>query len=638
MPHLRGVPDRIVIAMDKKTALIPLLMVLLMSSAPLSGCFGKDPASLDSDVDHWLPPVEERSGMLYDDTDVFSRVSWNGSYEIDEVRSVYVPIPGINPTDGGAGVTGGAEVHLGLWLPVIDGCDWDAGSVTEGCQVPVIAEIGPYYDDGDVDALTPADRLGRFLIENFVPHGFGVAQVSVFGTGESNHCMDLMGHDEQAGIKGAVDWLGMQPWSNGRVGAIGKSYDGSTPWNAAASGSEYLATIVPMSGLIGMHDLMWRNGSMEARGAIMHNGVYGSFGLDGDSGDIENACEGYIEGYYAGPAAYMTGDNLGWTGSDYWEERHFLTDALQNFQGSIYIIHGLQDWNVDPHMAFPTHQMAIDAGFDVKGLLRTVGPRLPRPLRGPRGALKREGGRGLPVHAEVGLGRRPPGVVRLLPQGQWAAAEAHRRGPGQHGRLEGRGHLPACGRRMGDDRPRRVRRRPRRPHDHLIQPDRPRLPRVRVRDPHRRDAHDPHRGADRPPRHLGPPLRRDGADLVRDAPRPRGHGPQVPRGREPGRGPLPRQHRDREDGVPRDGRRRPSGRRRVADHIADGRGLRPEPRVDAPGHHNAGGREHARAVHRREGVRRPVPAPDAVTLPRLLTDLTRNRIQSIKRAHHDVAT
>ena len=30
------------------------------------------------------------------------------------------------------------------------------------------SEIGPYYDDGDVDALTPADRLGRFLIENFV--------------------------------------------------------------------------------------------------------------------------------------------------------------------------------------------------------------------------------------------------------------------------------------------------------------------------------------------------------------------------------------------------------------------------------------------------------------------------------------
>ena len=345
-----------------------ILLTLILFLAPLAGCFGTDQEEPQIELDHWLPPVEERFDMIYQADDVFSRVSWNGSYGIGDSLSVFVPVPEIDASDGGAGVTGGAEVHLGLWLPIIEGCDWSSAELPVECQVPVIAEIGPYYDDGDVDALTPADRLGRFLIENFVPHGYGVAQVSVFGTGESNHCMDLMGHDEQAGIKAAVDWLGSQSWSNGNVGAIGKSYDGSTPWNAAASGSEYLATIVPMSGLIGVHDLMWRNGSMEARGAIMHNGVYGSFGLDGDSGDIENACEGYVEGYYAGPAAYMTGDNLGWTGSDYWEERHFLTGALDVYNGSIYIIHGMQDWNVDPHMAFPAHQMSIDAGFDVKGL------------------------------------------------------------------------------------------------------------------------------------------------------------------------------------------------------------------------------------------------------------------------------
>ena len=344
------------------------LLVLIFAFGSLSGCFGTDEEDGDDVPTHWLPNVEDRYKMIYDNTDVFSRVSVNGSYETGEVMSVFVPVPEIDASDGGAGTTGGAEVHLGLWLPVIEGCDWTSSDISEDCKVPVIAEIGPYYNDGDVDALTPADRLGRFLIENFVPHGFGVAQVSVFGTGDSNHCMDLMGHDEQAGIKAAVDWLGTQEWSNGKVGAIGKSYDGSTPWNAAASGTEYLATIVPMSGLIGVHDLMWRNGSMEARGAIMHNGVYGSFGLDGDGGDIENACEGYVEGYYAGPAAYMTGDNLAWLGSDYWEERHFLSSALDVYNGSIYIIHGMQDWNVDPHMAFPAHQMSIDAGFDVKGL------------------------------------------------------------------------------------------------------------------------------------------------------------------------------------------------------------------------------------------------------------------------------
>ena len=306
--------------------------------------------------------------MVYQDDDVFSRVSVNGSHGIAEVQSVFVPVPEITLADGGAGASGGAEVHLGLWLPVIEGCDYSADPVPVECQVPVIAEIGPYYDDGDVSATTPADRLGRFLIENFVPHGYGVAQVSVFGTGESNHCMDLMGLDEQAGIKAAVDWLGTQPWSNGKVGAIGKSYDGATPWNAAASGSESLATIVPMSGLIGVHELMWRNGSMEARGAIMHNGVYGSFGLDGDLEDAQNACEGYFEGYYAGVGAYLSGDNLAWTGSDYWEERYFLDRAMEVYNGSIYIIHGLQDWNVDPHMAFPAHQISEANGFEVKGL------------------------------------------------------------------------------------------------------------------------------------------------------------------------------------------------------------------------------------------------------------------------------
>ena len=64
---------------------------------------------------------------------------------------------------------------------------------------------------------------------------------------------------EQRGIDAAVTWLGTQSWSNGNVGIIGKSYDVSTPWRATF-GNPHLATIVPMSGLIGVHELM---GAME---------------------------------------------------------------------------------------------------------------------------------------------------------------------------------------------------------------------------------------------------------------------------------------------------------------------------------------------------------------------------------------
>ena len=360
-----------------------IFLVFLFFISSFSGCIaGDEEIAEKNNSEHWLNDVEDRSNLVYRNDDVFSHVSKNGSYQIDDVRSIFVEVPAITVADGGAGLTGDAVVHLGLWLPKMEGCDMDSSDILEECKVPIIAEIGPYYDDGDVDALTPADRLGRFLIDNFVPHGFGVAQVSVFGTGESNHCMDLMGLDEQKGIHAAVEYLGKAPFSNGAVGIIGKSYDGSTPWEAAAMGSEHLKTIIPMSGLIGVHDLMWRNGSMEARGAIMHNGVYGSFGLDGNLEDSQNACEGYLEGYYAGPAAYLSGDNLAWTGSDYWEERTFLSRALENYNGSVYIIHGIQDWNVDPHMAFPTHNILIDAGFDVKGLYGQWGHDYPDRISG----------------------------------------------------------------------------------------------------------------------------------------------------------------------------------------------------------------------------------------------------------------
>ena len=357
MAHMSHMPNRFT----------SILILFLMMQPALAGCFGTEEVSVVI-VDEGYPSVWDRYNITYKMDDDFSRVTENGSYDyLEEGLSVFVDVE-LPASEGGCTITDDCQVHLGLWLPVKEGCDWESENLSDNCKVPAIADVGPYYSDGDVDALTPADRLGRFLIENYVPHGFAVAQVSVFGTGESNHCMDLMGTDEQMGIDAAVTYLGSAPWSNGNVGLIGKSYDGSTPWQAAMFGNPHLKTIVPMSGLIGVQDLMWRNGSMEARGAIMHNGVYGSFGLDGDLEDSQTSCEGYAQGYYAGVGAYLSGDDLSWTGSDYWTQRHFLTSVLENYNGSVYIIQGMQDWNVDPHMAFPAHQLLEKQGIEVKTL------------------------------------------------------------------------------------------------------------------------------------------------------------------------------------------------------------------------------------------------------------------------------
>ena len=79
---------------------------------------------------------------------------------------------------------------------------------------------------------------------------------SVTGTGRSP-LLDLM-VQQNNWVMMQQYLLGSQDWSNGNVAMIEKSYDGSTPWQAAMFGNEHLKTIVPISGLIGVKELMWK--------------------------------------------------------------------------------------------------------------------------------------------------------------------------------------------------------------------------------------------------------------------------------------------------------------------------------------------------------------------------------------------
>ena len=142
----------------------------------LAGCFGSgDGPGGDAGG---LVPVEER----YLVTDYVTEGDWSqvlekGPYPIlDGVgRFIDVAVPAGN----GLPVQ---KVHMGLFFPDIEGCDWSASSLPDKCKVPVLADVGPYYGEpvlGDVHATEPANRLGRFLIENLVPHGYAVAQVAI---------------------------------------------------------------------------------------------------------------------------------------------------------------------------------------------------------------------------------------------------------------------------------------------------------------------------------------------------------------------------------------------------------------------------------------------------------------------------
>nr|ABZ07557.1 putative X-Pro dipeptidyl-peptidase (S15 family) [uncultured marine microorganism HF4000_ANIW137J11] len=329
--------------------------------------------------EHELPvayvPVWSRIYEDYNTTSNWSYVLERGAYALlptdNEWDSTHVAIPVYLPrAEGGAAIDPRClldpdsyncpRVSLAYWRP----------AVPAGETIPVIVEIGPYF--GEDSIAEPGSWLGLNIINNILPHGFAFAQVSVLGTGGSNHCMDLMGNAEQLGVDAAVTWLGSQEWSNGNVGIIGKSYDGSTQWQAAQFGNPHLKTIVPISGLIGVRELMWRNGSSEARAPFMHNVVYGGYGFGGDDEDLQNiTCPDYVTGPYHGVSGWATGGYEFYNSlqEGYWEERYFLPDVLENYEGSVYIIHGFQDWNVDPHMAVPTLNTLKDHGIEAKLLM-----------------------------------------------------------------------------------------------------------------------------------------------------------------------------------------------------------------------------------------------------------------------------
>lgn len=263
----------------------------------------------------------------------------------------------------------------------------------------------------------PGQTTG-FSLKNFLPHGYAVVQLAVRGTGTHGGCMDLMGDDEVGDLDQAITWLGEQPWSNGNVMMWGASYDGSTPWEVASTGNPYLKTIVPTSGLPDMFDLMFHNGSAETRGAVMHStgtpvsgGVYWGYGFDDDflspaaiARDVEETtgplppppvplpvpvpgapgslvggqannreqyqdlqnllCAEALNGQVTGQGSVSTGNRL--SANPYWVERDHRQAILDNYEGSVFLIHGLQDWNVDPHSAIPFNLALREKGLEMK--------------------------------------------------------------------------------------------------------------------------------------------------------------------------------------------------------------------------------------------------------------------------------
>ena len=112
-------------------------------------------------------------------------------------------------------------------------------------KTPVILSIGPYFNHagqtgpaGPVEGTSydpvgpstgPSDRFLDFVEgAKLMERGYTFMMVDLRGFGGSTGCLDWGGPGEQSDVVNAVQWAASQPWSTGKVGMYGKSYDGVT--------------------------------------------------------------------------------------------------------------------------------------------------------------------------------------------------------------------------------------------------------------------------------------------------------------------------------------------------------------------------------------------------------------------------
>jgi putative CocE/NonD family hydrolase len=152
----------------------------------------------------------------------------------------------------------GTELHADVLLPE---------GLRKGQKVPVILSVGPYFghsgqtDDEGFTHTGPSARFNDFIEgSGLFAQGYAFVMVDLRGFGGSTGCLDWGGPGEQADVAAAVDWAAEQPWSTGKVGMYGKSYDAVTGLIGNDLGQKPLKAVVAQEPVWDLYQYIYSNG------------------------------------------------------------------------------------------------------------------------------------------------------------------------------------------------------------------------------------------------------------------------------------------------------------------------------------------------------------------------------------------
>ena len=168
----------------------------------------------------------------------------------------------------------GLTLRADVFRPIADG------------QYPVLLTHGPYakglaFQEGYPSAWkTMADKhpdvtAGSSNLyqnwevadpEKWVPHGYACVRVDSRGCGTSPGYIDHFSPRETQDFYECIEWAGVQPWSNGKVGLNGVSYFGINQWQVASLQPPHLAAMC-----------IWEGAADFYRDMTHHGGILSTF-------------------------------------------------------------------------------------------------------------------------------------------------------------------------------------------------------------------------------------------------------------------------------------------------------------------------------------------------------------------------
>ncbi len=130
--------------------------------------------------------------------------------------------------------------------------------------------------------------------EKWVPEGYVCVRVDSRGAGRSPGYIDHFSPRETKDFYDCIEWAGVQPWSNGKVGLNGISYYGINQWHVASLQPPHLAAMC-----------VWEGAADWYRDMTHHGGILSTFWANWYDMQVRTVQHGLGE---HGPKSRVTGE------------------------------------------------------------------------------------------------------------------------------------------------------------------------------------------------------------------------------------------------------------------------------------------------------------------------------------------